>query len=250
MKDELKQFRIVFFCFFVIIMTSNLKAQEEGSGESKSSMNNIEYGIKVGAVYHNFTNLPPHTSGKMGFTAGIFGTYPFSDLIAVQLDLAYFQQGGKYIMFKDDTRFGVTESFVSKNVKDASVTLHNVYVPLQAKLNLFSQSYLPKILIGPYMDFNFYATESYQRTGEIEDNIYGTAIGNDVVTDQYEQFQFGVMAGLEFQIKTGSSWDMLFGVSYKYGLTPAKKSFSYIDYFAVSEDLYTNALSMTLGIKF
>ncbi len=238
--------KIVLCTLSIVFFTFSSYAQEAQSDQG----NTINYGIKGGVTFHEFTNQPPHTGGEMGFLAGVFGSYEFSDLIALQMELGYFQQGGTYIQFKDDTRFGVPESFVSKNVKDASVTLHNLYIPLQAKFSPFSQSYLPKLLIGPYLDVNFAATESYQKTGEIEDDVYITTSGDAVVTDQYEMFQVGAVAGLEFIIPTNANWNMIFGISYKYGLMPAKKSYSYIDYYAVTEDFYTNALSITIGVQF
>lgn len=246
MKKYSEKLRIALCMLSIVFFTFSSHAQEEQSDQG----NTINYGIKGGVTFHEFTNQPPHTGGKMGFSAGVFGSYEFSDLIALQMELGYFQQGGTYVQFIDDTRFGVPESYISKNVKNASVTLHNIYVPLQAKLTIFSQSYLPKLLIGPYLDVNFAATESYQKTGEIEDDIYVTTNGDAVVTDQYEMFQFGAVAGMEFYIPTNANWNMLLGISYKYGIMPVKKSYSYIDYYAVTEDFNSNALSITLGIQF
>jgi len=237
----------IVFSVFALVFSTGVYAQEEQSDGGGGSFN---FGFKTGVNFHEFTSQPPHTGGKMGFLAGGYALYEFSDLIAVQIELAYFQQGGTYVQFIDDTRFGAPENFFTKNVKNASATLHNVYIPLQAKLTFFSQPYLPKLLIGPYMDINFAATESYQKTGEIDDNIYVTTKGDAVVTDQYQTLQFGAMAGLEFNIPTGTDWDMIFGVTYKYGISPVKKSYSYIDYYAVTEDFYTNALAITLGVEF
>jgi hypothetical protein len=246
MKKYFKKLGIALCILSLVFLTFNGFTQEEQTSSGFS----LNYGIKGGVNFHEFTDQPPHMGGKMGLSLGVFGLYEFTDLIALQMELGYFQQGGTYVQFIDDTRFDVPESFFSKNVKDASVTLHNIYVPLQATITMFPQTYMPRFLIGPYMDVTFAAKESYQKTGEIEDNIYVTTMGSAVVTDQYEMFQFGVVAGIEFVIPTDKDWNMLFGVSYKYGLTPVKKSYSYIDYFTVTEDFNTNALLITLGIQF
>lgn len=250
MKHELKKIGICFLGFLVISSLSHLVGQPPPGGSSSSTGGGFNLGVKAGAVYHNFTNQPPHMAGKLGYSIGALGKLNLSSSLAIQVEAAYFQQGGKYLMFKDDTRFGVPFSFVSKNVKDASVTLHNVSIPVQAKLTLSSSPAVPKVLIGPYLDYTFYATENYWRTGEIEDNIYGTAIGNDIVTDLYEKLQFGVIAGVEFELETNSNFIVLFGISYKYGITPARKAYSYIDYYAVNESFNTNAASVTIGIQF
>lgn len=237
----------IFVCTLVLLTSLGAIAQEE---ESSGGSDAFKYGINAGVNFHEFTSQPPHTGSKMGYSAGVFALYGFNDQIALQLDVAYFQQGGTYVQFIDDTRFGASENYFTKNVKNSSVTLHNVYIPLQAKLNLFSQPFLPKLLIGPYLDVNFAATESYERTGEIEDNVYVTSEGDAVVTDQYELLQVGATAGVEFYIPTGQDWNMIFGVHYKYGITPVKKSYSYVDYYLVTEDFYTNSLSITLGVEF
>lgn len=248
MKKYFRKLRTVLCMLSLVFLTLNGFAQEQQT--QTSSGFSLNFGIKGGVNFHEFTNQPPHMGGGMGYSLGVFGLYEFNDMLALQMELGYFQQGGTYLKFYDDTRFGVPESFFSKNVKDASVILHNIYVPLQAKVTFSSQAYIPRLLIGPYMDYNFAAKETFEKTGEIEDGVYVTSNGSAVVTDQYEMFQFGIVAGLEFVIPTDKNWDMLFGVSYKYGLTPAKKAYSYIDYYTVNEDFNTNALSITLGVKF
>jgi len=248
MKNFPLSFKIVLIGLFTLGVSNPLFAQDEESDDSKSSMP-LSYGFKAGTNFHNLTEQPPHTGGKIGFSAGAFATYPISDLFSVQIDIAYFQQGGTYVKFIDETRYGAPENFYTKHVKDASVTLHNVYVPLQAKFSMFDKAYLPDLLVGPYMDVNVSATENYEKTGQINDQ-YVTTNGADIVTDQYKMFQFGATAGLNFNISTSKDFSFLFEISYKYGIFPVKESYSYIDFYGVNEDINSNALSVSVGLKF
>ncbi|MGM0505139.1 MAG: porin family protein [Bacteroidota bacterium] len=249
MKNFSLSLKIVLIGLFTLGVSNPLFAQDEESDDSKSSIP-LSYGFKAGTSFHNLTDQQPHTGGKVGFSAGAFASYPISDLFSVQMDIAYFQQGGTYVKFIDETRYGApVENYYTKYVKDASVTLHNVYVPLQAKFSIFDKVYLPDLLVGPYMDINFAATENYEKTGQINDQ-YVTTTGENVVTDQYKLLQFGATAGLNFNIPTSKDFSFLFEVSYKYGLFPVKESYSYIDFYNVREDINSNALSVSVGLKF
>ena len=248
MRNNLLTVKIVLLGLLLLGSSGAIRAQEEQSDE-KTSGTSLSFGFKAGTNFHSFTDQQPHTSGKIGYSAAAFGKYPFSGLFAVQMEVGYFQQGGNYVKFIDETRYGAPENYDTKHVKDASVTLHNVYVPLQAHLSFFDKVYLPDLLIGPYMDVNFAATESYEKTGQINDQFV-TTTGSNVVTDQYMMLQFGATAGLSFSIPTSKDFSFLFDVSYKYGIFPVKESYSYIDFYNVADDINSNALSVTVGVKF
>ncbi|MTI24820.1 porin family protein [Fulvivirga kasyanovii] len=227
----------------MLFCVSSAFAQEEATSAT------IEYGFKAGAVMSELSSSY-HTGSRLGFTAGAFGSYQINDMLAVQAEVAYFQSGGTYLQFKDESRFGGSSDFFNNHVKDASVTLHNIYVPVQARFAPFSNPAFPKFLIGPYMSYNISATESYQKTGQLNGNVFVTAAGEDVVSDQYKNFQFGAVAGLQFDIPTEGSFDLVIGAAYQYGITPVKESFSYIDFVEVTEDVTANAFSFTVGVKF
>ncbi len=197
-----------------------------------------------------FGNVQPHTGARVGLVAGGFAQYQFNSRIGIQLDLAYFQQGGTYIQFRDDTRFGAGDDFLTRNVKDASVILHNVFIPLQVRISPFHSRLMPKIVLGPYADINLEATEKYQRTGELDGGVYATATGEDVVTDQYEVLQFGAVGGFQFELPFEGNTELIVGMAYKYGITPVKRSHSYIDFAGVREDLRGHALVISVGVKF
>lgn len=228
--------------FLLLFCVSSAFAQDETG-------NPIGFGFKAGAVMSELSSSY-HTGPRLGFTVGGFGSYQINDMLAVQAELAYFQSGGSYLQFKDESRFGGSSDFFNKHVKDASVVLHNIYLPVQASITPFSNPAFPKFLIGPYVSYNLAARETYQTTGQINGNVFVTTSGESVVSDQYKNFQFGAVAGLQFDIPTEGSFDLVIGAAYKYGITPVKESFSYIDFVEVTEDVTSNAFSFTVGVKF
>jgi hypothetical protein len=240
---------IVCICILMLGLPSLCIAQEEQSDEKESTGTPLSFGLKAGTNFHSFTNQQPHTGSKLGYSGGIFLLYSFNETVAVQLDAAYFQQGGRYIQFIDETRFGAPENYSTKYVKDATVTLHNVFIPLQAHISFFNEPYLPDLLVGPYVDFNFAAVENYEKTGQINDQFV-TTVGSDIVTDEYKMFQYGATAALNFTIPTSKKISVLFDVAYKYGIFPVMESYSYIDLYNVTGDINSNAVSVTLGVKF
>ncbi|MEM9338031.1 MAG: porin family protein [Bacteroidota bacterium] len=234
----------------VIVLLIVLLSFNQAIGQDDDAPGTLSYGAKLGFTMSEFVSSQPHTGGKIGLTVGGFAIYPLSDLLAIQAELGYLQQGGTYVQFIDDTRFGAPFEFIFRNVKDASVTIHSIYLPVQAKLSLPSESgILPDLLVGPYVAYNFAATEQYKRTGEIEDRLYATATGEDVVSDRYEDLQFGVVGGIQYEIPSTSSLMLIINASYKYGISPVKENHSYIDFTGVVNDLTTQAFIFSIGVK-
>ncbi len=209
----------------------------------------IHYGVKVGVVSSEF-NSSYHSGSRIGFTAGIFGTYEINEMFGVQAELAYFQFGGSYLQFRDESRFGGSDDIFNKNVKDADVSLHNVFLPIQLSIKLSDNPVVPKLLVGPYVSYTPYATESYQKTGQLEGGVFVTTAGTSQVTDQYKDFQFGATIGFQFEIPSDADYTLLIGGNYQYGITPVKQSFSYIDFVEVNENVYSNAFNFSVGVKF
>lgn len=232
-----------------VFCANALYAQDESTSSSSESSNfSIQYGAKLGVVNSQF-NSSYHAGSKIGFTAGIFGSYEINEMLGVQAELAYFQFGGSYLQFRDESRFGGSDDIFNKNVKDADVSLHNIYLPIQLSVKLFDNPLIPKILVGPYISYTPYATESYQTTGQLNGGVFVTSKGSSQVTDQYKDFQFGATMGFQFEIPSDADYSLLIGANYQYGITPVKQSFSYIDFVEVTENVYSNAFNFSVGVQ-
>jgi hypothetical protein len=226
----------------LVLAATTLKAQSP-----------IGYGVKAGTTFSSFSHSQPHTGSKLGFTAGVFGNYQFSDLLGVQVEAAYFQQGGSFTQFRDDSRFFGESQYFSRNVKTSRVTLHNVEVPVLLRVSIPTQSEVkPLFFVGPSVGFNLGATEKYERTGEFEagTGLYVTASGRDNVTSQYNLYQFGATAGLGLEMPFLGEHKLLVDARYRYGLNAARNTFSYIDFTRVSGRLHTDAIVFTVGFGF
>ncbi len=213
----------------------------------------IGFGIKGGTTFSSFSRSQPHTGSKLGFTAGVYGNYSFSERLGVQVEAAYCQQGGSFTQFRDDTRFGGESDFFTRNVTTSTITLHNIEVPVLLRVTIPTQSDVkPLLFAGPSVGFNIGATEKYERTGEFEsgDGLYVTASGHRNVTSQYNLYQFGATAGLGLEMPFFGEHKLLIDARYRYGLNPAKKTFSYIDFNRVSSSLYTDSIFFTVGFGF
>jgi hypothetical protein len=226
----------------LVLATATLKAQSS-----------IGFGFKGGATYSSFSKGQPHTGGKLGFTAGVFGNYSFSDLLGLQVEAAYFQQGGTFTRFRADDRFSGEWDYFSRNVTTSQVTLHNIEVPVLLRVNIPTQSEVkPLFFAGPSVGFNIRATENYERTGEFEagDGLYVTATGHKDVTSEYNLYQFGATAGLGLEMPFVGEHKLTIDARYRRGLNPARKTFSYINLNGVSSSLYSDSFVFTVGFGF
>ena len=210
----------------------------------------LSYGAKVGMVVSELNNNQPHTGSRIGASAGGFAEFYFSDVIAVHSGVSYFQQGGTFTQFINNSRFGSDDNFLNNHVREAEVTLHTVHVPLQAKIMPFGTGNMPHLLIGGFADYIFDASEKFEKTGTVGGNIYTTATGTERVTDQYEPFHFGAIAGIQLELPFQGDMEWVINASYKYGITPVKQAHSYIDFNEVAEEMTNNAFLFSIGLKF
>lgn len=226
----------VFFCLI------SLKGFSQD--ESVSQLNFI---VKAGAVMSEFSNGQPHTGQKLGFTAGVNVAYRLNDLISVQAEPAYLQQGGTFTRFSDDSRFGDASSISAVYTTTNNITTHNVDLPVMAKFHLPQFGDIDTYaVIGPSVTYNFYTGNEFERTYHYN-QTFSTVSGYEVVTREYEKFQYGATAGIGGAISVGSR-KLYIDLRYKYGITPVKKSYSYIDIYQVSGDLHTNSYYFTIGL--
>ncbi|MEQ8303584.1 MAG: porin family protein [Cyclobacteriaceae bacterium] len=209
----------------------------------------LQYGARLGATVSNFSNEQPHTSAKLGFMVGGIVEYSFSDKLSLQAEPSYLQQGGRFVRFSDDTRFG---QFGGNNLytTNSEVTVHTLDLPLLAKYQLPKFGDIqPNVVLGPAIGYTLGAENSYQTT-YYNNQTFTTANAYRLEKSQYEPFQFGVTGGFggEVSLGEGRLKRLMIDFRYRYGVTPVKKSYSYIDIFSVQGDLRTHSAYVTIGI--
>lgn len=223
----------------LLFCVSSAFAQEESIGS-------FRFGAKAGVVVSKFDNAQPHTSERLGLTVGAVAEYGINDLLSIQAEPAYLQQGGNFVRFSDNTRFGDFDAFDAFYVTNANVTIHTVDLPVLAKFWLpFGKEVKANVVLGPSASYRISANQNFERT-YYHNQTFTTASGSEEVTSDYEKISYAVTAGVGGEVSLGER-RLLFDLRYKYGITPVKKSFSYIDINSVQGDLTSDSFYLTLG---
>ncbi len=251
MISRLTHYLLIFIfsslCLQGIAQDNSEKTPDERDSDRSGSA--VVFGFRIGGTISKFNHAQPHIGEKLGGMAGIFVEYPFSYKFSLQAELAYIQQGGSYTAFSDDTRFGDTPSISSFYITTSRITAQYADFALLAKYQFpMLGDFRPNITVGPDIGYNIGVLNNFERTYYYTNTFY-TVNEYQVITSQYEQFQAGVTGGLGAEVSLGSK-KLLIDFRLRYGLTPAKKSYSYINLNAVQGDLYTNSIYVMLGLAF
>jgi len=214
---------------------------------SQEDQSTLSFGVKAGMAVSSFSTEQPHTGERIGYTLGGFVGYALNSQLSLQGEVNYLQQGGTLLTYTDETRFGAPYNFATVHQTHSRVTLHNVEVPILVQYKVPFGELPVKAFAGPSLAYTFKATENFERTGYTASNLIVTATGSEDVSSQYEPFQLGVTGGLGFYIPYGDK-SLVLDVRYRYGVTPARSSYSYIELNGTAEAIRTNTLSVTLGL--
>lgn len=254
MKNQNKIFRNSLFLISLLLFAFSVSAQEvtgnEASGNAVTGKK-IQFGIKVGTTLSKFSAEQPHTNFKPGLIAGGFVSYKLSNLLALQLEPSYMQQGGNLISVFDPNLLSYTDYPFAIEVKDQKITFHNIDIPLLLKaeknilgLNVFA-------VAGPTLGLNFYSkTEnnvSARSNGYLP--VYYDFYQEDNITSNINFLQYGVVGGIGFNTPIGKH-TLIVDMKYRYGLNKTYKGFSYLEIPQVQGDLKTNSFYITLGFGF
>ena len=230
------------FLVWITFLTGCLAGYSQESG-------GLSFGVRLGPVLSSFNNTQPQTGVNYGFTVGGLVEYAFSDVFSVQAEPAYLQQGGTYIRFSDDRRFRDFDSFSSVYTTDNRVTLHSADLPIMAKYKFLAFDVVAvSVVLGPSVSYLFYANNSFERTYHFA-RTFTTIEGTENITSEYERFQVAGTGGLGLEFPANNN-RIFVDLRYKYGITPVKKSYSYIDLFDVQGDLSVQSFYFTLGFGF
>jgi hypothetical protein len=240
-----KLVKAIFLIVFVCGLNLVVYAQDE---QTSMSAGPFSFGVRAGFVTSYFSHEQPHTGYKIGFTIGGLATYAFSDNFSIQAEPAYLQQGGTFMRFTDNTRFGDTSPYAIYTTS-SDITLHNIDLPVLAKYSLPAfGNFKPNVVLGPAIAYTVTADEHYTKTYSLS-QVFFTATGYKFSTSEYQHFQFGATAGIGGEVSLGTK-RLLIDLRYRYGITPAKKGFSYVDFSGVQGDLRTHSISFAVGIGF
>ncbi len=232
----------------ILIVSSCLLIAIGASAQDDVGDTPFSFGARAGAAISTFSHEQPHAGAKIGYTVGGFANYSFGSA-SLQIEANYLQQGGTLFTYYDETRFGADYSIFTVNQTHSNVTLHNIEVPVLFSYSLPAEGFTPRIYAGPSAAFTIYAEDNFEKTGKTFNGLIITAHGTDNVTSTYEFFQVGALGGLGVSIPMGDL-KLLIDARYRYGITPARESYSYITLNQTAQSIRTHTLSFTVGLGF
>jgi opacity protein-like surface antigen len=156
----------------------------------------LRYGVKLGGTLSQLSmkdgKETENSDPKFGFQAGGILEYSFSTSFALQPELLYVNNGGK---FEDDLFFN----------------LHSVQLPVNLKYKVGPEKLKFYVNAGPYLSYIFSA------------RLKMGPVSIDAFTEELEMrlkhFDFGVGAGLGIEFSN----KFIAGVGYNYGLSSITK---------------------------
>lgn len=161
------------------------------AGSAQAQRSNVSLGLKVGGTLSNLTGADADSYKNIfGFQAGVFANFGITSLVAFQPELLYSQKGAK---------------LSTLNQEDVIRRFHYVDVPLAFHINadgLFFEA-------GPQVGFLVAAQSKFGNT-------------STDIKDAYNSVDFGYLAGLGYQRKTGLG----IGLRYNGAFTNVRKSYT------------------------
>lgn len=209
-------------------------------------------GVYLGSAYNHFMSDQQHVGGNPGMLAGVTYNLPIASSLDLNGGVEYLQQGGSFILFEDNTRYGIGYDEVALPIKtrDSRVTLHTVNVPVSLNFLLINQDNLGLSLgLGPEVSYLLRATANETITAPREGGVYVTYSEQRDETNNYEEFNVAGSAHLKFLMPL-SSRNLFIGLRYRQGILATRQGYSYLDLSQIQGDMYQSSYILTLGITF
>jgi opacity protein-like surface antigen len=160
----------------------------------------VRFGVKLGGTLSylsfKYDGESERSDPKIGFLAGGVLEYSFSSSFALQPELLYVNNGGKYENF-------YTDGYSLVPVPTTAI-FHNLQLPINLKYKIGSDNLKFYATAGPYFGYILSAKEKFKDdSGSVTVDLEGI-----------KKFDFGIGAGLGIEISNKYT----VGVGYKYGL--------------------------------
>jgi hypothetical protein len=240
-------------CTAILFLVPNLcKAQRiTDSTRTDRDAARFEIGISGGFSANRFASGQPHTGANTGYVAGLLLNYGIYKHFNIQLEANFLQQGGRLLSFKDDTRYGLPESFSTKNLKNSSVILNSLDIPLLLRYVFpLRKDWQPALYLGGSYSYNFNVTEHYQKTGYLlpGEDIVATVADTENVTSMYNRNRLNVIVGADLRLPLFSTVKLLLDFRYMTGVTPARENYSYMEKVGFGSDIRSNSFVSKIGL--
>ncbi|RZL14733.1 MAG: PorT family protein [Pedobacter sp.] len=247
-----KFLRAFTLCFFILFSATNssIAQNEPDTARHEFTALKFEIGISGGLSVNSFTRGQPQTGTNTGYAAGLSLNYRVYRQWSIQVEANFLQQGGQLLSFKDDTKLGLPESFTTKNVKNSSVHLNSLDIPLLIKYTIpLKKDWKPAFYIGGSYAYNFNVVENYQKTGNLlpGEDVIATVSDSENVTSQYSRDRLNLIVGADLQLALFNKVKLLLDFRYVSGVTPAREHYSYMEKIGFGTNIRSNSFVSKLG---
>jgi hypothetical protein len=235
----------LFLLPFVFLFTQTY-AQENNQESSGSSGLDLRFGGKFGTTLSSFTNQQPYTNQAQGLTAGGFVRYGLTDALTVQLEVNYFQQGGRLTNFDVPSMYGSIDWY-DMEVSNQYLRMHNIEVPLLAQYTLTFNKLSVVGQLGPSFGYNVHSgvisdqtafnTGAYPRNYSDEKNV----------TSKINALQYSITAGISIEYPLIKDIALSLEGRYRYGLNSVYDGYSYLSIPQVQGDLQNHSTYFSIG---
>lgn len=231
-------------------------AQTKAPNHQKSytadtSETRFELGVAGGLAVNSFITGQPHAGSNSGYTAGLSINYKLFKAISLQMEANFLQQGGRMLLFKDDTRLGLPESIETKNVTGSSYTLNSIEIPVLVHYTFpVKQTWKPSVYVGGSYINTFNVNEKYQKTGDLlpGEDIIATISGSRNSTGSFNTSKLNLIVGANLKLPLTSKLLLLIDMRYLNGLTPSRENYSYMDKIGFGSNIRANSFVSRIGI--
>ncbi|RYE35939.1 MAG: PorT family protein [Sphingobacteriaceae bacterium] len=227
------------------------KVKKKPATSAFFSINQLEIGASGGLSLNRFATAQPQAGFNTGLIASLSANYKFYKGLGLQLEANFLQQGGQLISFRDDTRYGLPQSFETKNVKNSSYLLNSIEIPLLVNYTFkIKQTWKPTFYTGGSFAHSFNVTENYQKTGDLlaGEDIIATAHGSQNVTGVFKSNRLNFIVGGNVKLPLYANLQLLLDFRYLAGITTVKDNYSYMDKAGFGTDVRSNSFISKIGI--
>jgi hypothetical protein len=253
-KKNLLQF-VVFLCICQLATIFSVRAQ----GVDKP----LSFGIKAGLSNSLFTNYQQKAvDNKLGFAVGATAEFKLSNLLGVEINLNYVQEGADkaspYLIYTKEYLNSFNENSYGgmyEYINESDITLHTIQVPVLFNIRPpVKGDVVPRLILGYSFDFILNATTKDEITFYSYDNTTNsysyfpiTKRNKANVTSSFKTFNMGPVLGLGLDFKS-DKLTYLIDARYKIGLNDINN----LGELKIngSESFSVNTFTITFGIAF
>lgn len=229
-----KQTKSVIICLLLVLGFYSVKAQDD--------VGDMSYGPQVKLGINSWIGPESPTvdlDGVFTYGAGGFFKYKVIDILSVRAELGYLSYGAKNL--EEGASIVTLPNQISQN---SSVRAHSIEGALLAEVTLpFDIPFLPTIIAGPSLNYNFYAQASneYLMAREGQSYVINTTSN---VTDKYVLMETAANIGIGYSLDI-AGYNTMIDARYRLGITPIT---SYPFRSPYAEEVYRSSVLLTISV--